>query len=161
MCLRQIGIDCNITLEKSRFLMPCTIRMIPRFILRLIFKSLNFSHGHLLSYHPFVTSATICVIDPSPLSSFFYRHSLTCSKSAILEVSKILLLDHFWLPFPLRCSARLSSWWTDVSGHFKKIYCQIQASPISSAFRCSFYERFRFMGSPWYFTVPGKLDSEG
>ena len=117
MYLRQIGIDCNIILEKSRFSAP-SIQMIPvkcgvpsmppmpvipRFILRLMFGLLNFSH--LLSFHIFVTSTTIWRIGPSPISSFFNRHSLIRSNSPISEASKILLLGHFWLTFLLRCSA--------------------------------------------------------
>ena len=58
MWLRQIGIDCNITLEKSSFMEPwMTIVVIPDFIFRLIFDLLNL--GHLLSFRLFVTSDAI------------------------------------------------------------------------------------------------------
>ena len=106
MFLRKIGIDCNITLEESSLYISTRIPMISSFsfIPRLIFKLLNFSH--LLSFHLFVTSNTISPRARAPISFFSCRHSLIRLNSTISLTSKILLLDHLWLPFqaPLRCS---------------------------------------------------------
>ena len=96
MFLRQIGIDCNIMLEKSSSSMPSiSTRMIPRSILQLIFELLNFSH--LLSFQLFVTSITIWAMHPSPtpISSFSNCRSLICLNSSISKASKMLLLGHF------------------------------------------------------------------
>ena len=128
--------------------------MISRFILRLIFELLNFSH--LLFFHLFVTSTgtTIWAIHPLPISSFSYRRPLIMirlnSSISDSEASKILLLGHFWLPFSLRCSAGSSFELDRRQSTFFKIYCPLQAAPISRAFRYSFHERFCLMGS-WYF----------
>ena len=105
MYLRQIGIDCNITLEESR-ISPSRM-IILRFILRHMFELLNFRH--LLSSHLFVASTAVWKIGVPPISFYSYRRSLIRFHSAISEASKIPLLDHFWLPFqvPLRCSVRL------------------------------------------------------
>ena len=103
MCLRQIGIDCNITLEKSRFT-ALTPPSIPS-ILQLMFELLNI-FGHFLSFHHFVASSMIWIRGIIPISSFFYRRSLIRLRSTISKASKMLLLEDFWLPFqvPLRCS---------------------------------------------------------
>ena len=54
----QSGIDCDITLKKSRFSTTSVpLPLITRFILRLIFELLNFSH--LLSFRLFVTSTIL------------------------------------------------------------------------------------------------------
>ena len=58
------------------------------FILRLIFELLNFSH--LLSFHLFVASATLCAIVPSPIFSSSYRCSLIRFNSPKSVASKIL-----------------------------------------------------------------------
>ena len=102
MCLRQIGIDCCITLEKSSFSAP-SMPKISRFILRLIFELPNFSH--LLSFRLFVTSTTICAMGPSPISSFSYHHSFIRLHSTTSKALKILLLRRFCLLSPLRRSA--------------------------------------------------------
>ena len=107
MYLSQIGIDCNITLEGSRLSTSCIMTMIPRSILQHMFELLNFSH--LLSFHLFVASTALC-ISQSPIFPYSNHRSLIRFHSTILEASKILLLDHFWLPFqvPLRCLGRSS-----------------------------------------------------
>ena len=56
LCHRQIGIGCNITLEKSYF-SSSLVKIIPGFILRLIFELVIF--GRLLSSHLFVASTTV------------------------------------------------------------------------------------------------------
>ena len=99
MCLRQTGIDCNIILERSSFSRPL-VNVFLGFILRLIFELVNFNH--LLSFHLFVGSTTISKILPPPISSFSYRRSLIPLNSSTSEATRILLLDHFWLLFPLR-----------------------------------------------------------
>ena len=110
MFLRKIGIDCNITLEESSLYISTRIPMISSFsfIPRLIFELLNFSH--LLSFHLFVTSNTVSPRARAPISFFSCRHSLIRLNSTKSLASKILLLDHLWLPFqvPLRCSGGLS-----------------------------------------------------
>ena len=111
MCLRQIGIDCNITLEESSFLEPL-LRMTQspslsfKFIPRHTFELLNTSHHLLLSFHLFVASPTIWTIQRPPISSFSYRLSLIRLDSSISKASKIPLLGHIWRPFPLLRSAR-------------------------------------------------------
>ena len=108
MFLGQIGVDWSITLEKSSLSIFAILPVVTmtRFILWPTFELLNFSH--LLSFHRFVTFATICAIRPPPISSFSYRRffiRLNCSISP--QSTKMILLGHFWLPFPspLRCSA--------------------------------------------------------
>ena len=83
--LRQIGIDCNITLEKPRFSASrLAMSRIPGFILRHIFELLNFSH--LLSFHLFDTSATIWAEKRLNTISFFsYRLFLIRLNFSILE----------------------------------------------------------------------------
>ena len=97
MFQRKIGIDCNITLEESSEYVSTRIRIVSRFILQLIFELLNFSH--LLSFLSFVTSYFISPRASARISSFSCRLSLLRLNSTISEVSKILLLVHFWLPF--------------------------------------------------------------
>ena len=108
MFLRKIGIDCSITLEESSLYVSTRMPMVSRFILRLIFKLLDCSHL-VLSSHLFVTLNSISARAPVT-SSFSYHHSLIHFNSTISVASKILLLDHFWLPFqvPLWCSGGLS-----------------------------------------------------
>ena len=107
MFLRKIGIDCNITLEESRIWLSA--RIVSRFILRLIFELLNFSHLPLSS-HLFVNSTSLSARVSAPISSFTCLHSLIRLNSTISVASKMLLLVHFWLPSqnPLRCSGGLS-----------------------------------------------------
>ena len=97
MFQRKIGIDCNITLEESSEYVSTRIRIVSRFILQFIFELLNFSH--LLSFLSFVTSYFISPRASARISSFSCRLSLLRLNSTISEVSKILLLVHFWLPF--------------------------------------------------------------
>ena len=130
MCLKQSGIDSNITLEKSRFLKLKTssIPMILRFILRHIFELLNFSH--LLSFHLFVASTTIWTIGPSPISSFrvsHRRHSLIRLNSAISEAPKILLLlGRFLATLASRMLSRIVLFNGQMPVDIlKKIYCPL------------------------------------
>ena len=120
MFFRKIGIDCNITLEESSLCVSIWITMISRFILRLIFKLLNF--GHLLSFHLFVTLNSISPRARAPISFFSCRHSLIRLNSTISLASKILLLDHLRPPFqvPLRCSGGLSLMMVRCRWTFKK-----------------------------------------
>ena len=86
--------------------------MNPRFNLRLIFELFNFNHLPVPSFHPFVASTTIWkrIVSSLSLSSFSCYRSLIHLNSSVslAENSRILLLGHFWQPFPLRCSARSS-----------------------------------------------------
>ena len=111
MFQRKIGIDCNITLEESSIYVSTSITIVSRFILRYMFDLPNFSHLPVLSFHLFVASTAISKIGQSPIFSYSNRRSLIRLHSPISEASKILLLDHFWLPFqvPLRCSHGSSS----------------------------------------------------
>lgn len=103
LCLRRIGIDWNIIREESRFSKSChPIPNVLRSFLPPIFVSLSFSH--LFSSHPFVTFAARWRPGPHLTSSFSSRHPLNHLNLPISRAPKIILFDHFWMLFPLRCS---------------------------------------------------------
>ena len=60
--------------------------------------------GHSLGSHLCSLSISLLPLWVHLISSFSYCRSLIRFNSPISKASKILLLDHFWLPFPLRVS---------------------------------------------------------
>ena len=113
MCLWQIRIDCNISISKSQ---------------KFFSELLNFRHLLSSNSQPYGWQVHL----PNLLT---YRRSLPTL--ANIRSFEILLLGHFWQPFPLRCSAGSS-----ILGRYRrtflKIYCLIQAAPITKTFRCDF-----------------------
>ena len=142
MCLRRIAIDYNITLEKSS---PSIIWIIIsrfKFILRIA--QLLQSTSLFPSFHHFSQNdGDITHI------SLFQSPFLESLELSNISGFKNTIVGPFLASFPSHMVRKIALDNGQIS------------SPISRAFRCSFYERFYSSGSPWDFTVPGRFDFEG
>ena len=134
-CLRQIGIDCNITLEKSQFSMVKQRSVVRRSILRFIFELLNF-FSHLLSFHRFIFDLhrgerlTHIFLFLSPLLDSLDLLNIDGFENTIVGPFLTTLSSQLESQVLRRILFNTGELSVDI---FLKIYYPLQAAPISRA----------------------------